>query len=76
MNQFKEISKSVLEAAQQQIKDFPNAFELLGFDFLIDEAMKVWLLEVNSSPTLEKSTEIVSELIEEMAEDTVNILLQ
>jgi len=29
-----------------------NNFELLGFDFLVDEDFRVWLLEVNTNPYL------------------------
>lgn len=29
-----------------------NNFELFGLDFMIDEKLKVWLIEVNSNPCL------------------------
>ena len=29
-----------------------NDFELFGFDFLIDEDFRVWLIEVNTNPYL------------------------
>lgn len=29
-----------------------NSFELLGYDFMIDEDFRVWLIEVNTNPFL------------------------
>lgn len=28
----------------------PNCFELYGFDFVIDQNLKCWLIEANMSP--------------------------
>jgi tubulin monoglycylase TTLL3/8 len=33
-----------------------NSFEILGYDFMIDEQLKPWLLEINSSPAMDYST--------------------
>ena len=33
-----------------------NAFEILGYDFMIDTNLNVWLIEVNSSPAMDYST--------------------
>jgi hypothetical protein len=40
------------EAFQKFVPNQGNCFEVLGFDLLIDQNMKVWLIEVNLSSSL------------------------
>lgn len=44
-------------------------FELFGFDFLLDEDFRVWLLEVNTNPFLGTPNAYMKELVPNMIED-------
>ena len=50
-----------------------NAFELLGYDFLVDEDFRVWLLEVNTNPYLGVPNEYIRELLPNMLSDMLAI---
>ncbi|GAX74993.1 hypothetical protein CEUSTIGMA_g2439.t1 [Chlamydomonas eustigma] len=47
-----EVVLVALFAAQDAIPHCVNSFELFGFDVMIDSSLKVWIIEVNSSPSL------------------------
>ena len=43
-----------------------HSFELFGFDFMVDQDFKVWMLECNSGPSLSESNIFLSGLIKRM----------
>ena len=56
----RDIVMTVISSVKHLIGKRENCFELLGFDIMIDETFKPWLIEVNSSPALDYSTVSVS----------------
>ena len=56
MPDFKNIIIHSLESVQDMFDSSKSCAELFGYDFMIDEEMKSWLIEINSSPTMEAST--------------------
>lgn len=65
-----------LQAVQPNIIQRSESFEVYGFDFLIGEDLKPWLLEVNLSPACESRTAWMSEMLERMASRLVEVLQQ
>lgn len=47
------------------------SFEIFGYDFMIDEDMKPWLIEVNTNPCLELSSPYLARLIPSMIENSI-----
>lgn len=54
----------------------PGSFELFGFDFVIDERLKCWLIEANMSPACapRKGQQWLQEMVEDMSDGMVNIV--
>ena len=51
-----------------------NCFELLGFDVLLDDSLKPWLLEVNLSPSLNTETALDQTLKTSLLVDLLNLI--
>jgi len=46
-----------------------NVFELFGFDFIMDEELRLWLLEINTNPYLGCPNNEMKKLVPDMMED-------
>ena len=61
-------------AAQPKCRDHDMCFELLGFDVMIDDNLKPWLIEVNSMPSFGTDTEMDKEVKTGLIEDTFRLI--
>ncbi|XP_074825910.1 putative tubulin polyglutamylase TTLL9 isoform X4 [Natator depressus] len=63
-----------LQSVQKVIISDKHCFELYGYDILIDQDLKPWLLEVNASPSLTASSQEDYELKCCLLKDTLHIV--
>ena len=59
---------------QDVIPWHPAAFELFGYDVLIDSELKPWLIEVNSSPSLARDNALDHEIKNALLRDVLSVL--
>jgi hypothetical protein len=53
-----------------------NSFEFFGYDFMVDEQLKVWLIEVNSSPSMETKTQpVLSSIVKSVLRDLAKVVI-
>jgi len=48
------------------MNDRRHCFEIFGYDFMIDSAYNTWLIEVNTNPCLEESSDLLKALLPRM----------
>jgi len=62
-------------AARGSLDKRPGFFDLLGFDFMIDESMNVWLIEANVNPSLHFHNDSLREPNRRLVEETLDVVI-
>lgn len=62
-----------LKAIKGKLKIRKYTFELIGYDFIVDEDLQSYIIEVNTNPCIEESSQLLKMLIPRMIDDMFRI---
>lgn len=65
----------VIISGQKKMKRVPTSFELFGFDLMIDEDLRVWLIECNVNPHLGMPNNMMKERVPSMLNEMLTLTL-
>ena len=74
-SKIKNIVITSFESARYEMEYRCNSFELFGYDFMIDEDLNVYLIEVNGSPAMGYTTKVTEKLVKEMSDDLLKVIV-
>lgn len=52
-----------------------GCFEMFGYDFMVDNDMTVWLIEVNTNPCLDESSSLLKQLLPRVVDDAFKLTI-
>lgn len=75
MPRIKKLVKDSLLAARSKInpENRKFCFEIFGYDFILDSDANAWLIEVNTNPCLEESSNLLKALLPRMIDNALNL---
>jgi Tubulin-tyrosine ligase family len=71
----KDIVKWSLMCGQEAVEHRKNSWELYGYDFMIDDGYKPWLIEINSSPACDYSTSVTESFVQRALLDVIKVTI-
>ncbi|KAG0167319.1 hypothetical protein DFQ28_005184 [Apophysomyces sp. BC1034] len=78
-DQMQQVLAGVFDACTSEMTTFqaaPNAFELFGIDFLVDEDKRVYFLEANAFPDFKQTGSELQHIIQELFEATTKTAIE
>lgn len=64
-----------MEACQDAVENRKNSHQMFGYDFMVDDQYNVWLIEVNSSPAMDYSTDVTEKLVKDSLQDVAKVVV-
>ena len=60
---------------QDIVDNRKNSYEFFGYDFMLDTDLRVWLIEVNSSPSMDMGTPTTERLVDMVLKDLPKVII-
>ncbi|CAF0881042.1 unnamed protein product [Adineta steineri] len=70
------IMLNIIDSIRMRLKRRVGCFGLYGYDFMIDEEMKVWLIEVNVNPALATNTNTLLQAIPPVVQESILLSIE
>ncbi|KAM3962803.1 tubulin glycylase 3A [Aphomia sociella] len=65
----------IMLSCQDSLSISKNRFELYGCDFILDKEYKPWLIEINSCPDLNHTTQVTAKICPAVVSDIVKVVI-
>ncbi|XP_039764766.1 tubulin glycylase 3A-like [Pararge aegeria] len=66
---------SIMLSCQDSLSVSKNRFELYGCDFILDKEYKPWLIEINSCPDLNHTTQVTAKVCPAVVSDIIKVVI-
>lgn len=69
--QIRSIMKYCFNSVKHKLQSRLGIFDIYGLDFMVDENMKIWLIEINVNPAMHTNCEVLKQSLPGIVGGTV-----